>query len=188
MTTTQKMDNIVSVVCDYYHVDRDQLHQKNRSGRNPLAKHVACYLIRKTTKIVQQEIADYLNYKTHSSIPNAIKKLNEMMDYDPKLKTQVKSIHKILEEKGLSEPIQERSDRKDWFTFVDLSEFVSAQKGNKSILFVNHTSEEIATILGQDIDNYEVVEHQAPGKFVFRKKTKIQSNKSRKYVRKKRKS
>lgn len=188
MTTTQKMDNIVSVVCDYYHVDREQLNQKTRSGRNPLVKHVACYLIRKTTKIVQQEIADYLNYKTHSSIPNAIKKLNEIMDYDPKLKSQVQSIHKILETKGLSDPIKERSDRKDWFTFVDLSEFVSAQKGNKSVLFVNCTPEEIAKMLGEEKDDYEIVEHKAPEKFIFRKKTKIQSNKSRKYDREKRKS
>lgn len=188
MTTEDKMKCVVSVVCEYYETDSQKVFEKTRKGNVPLVKHISCYLIRNNTKIVQAEIADFLNYKTHSSIPNAIKKLVEMMEYDNKLRTQILLLEEILEKKGIFATSQRKTNRKDWFTFVDLSKFTIAQKDNKSIIFVNVPPEEINKLLGEERGQYEIVEHQAPEKFILRKKKQIETTKHRKYVRKKGKS
>lgn len=188
MTTEDKMRDIVSVVCEYYQVDIEKVFAKTRKGNVPIIKHISCYLIRNNTKIVQAEIADFLNYKTHSSIPNAIKKLAEMMDYDNKLRTQILLLEELLEKKGITNESKSKTNRKDWFTFIDLSEFTSAQKGKQSVIFVNYTVEEIKKMLGDDRDEYEIVQHTAPEKFILRKKKQIETTKHRKYVRKKGKS
>lgn len=182
MEREKKMDVITGAVCEYFSFDREQLLQPCRKDMQPVVKHFACYLMRKTTKLTEAEIAKYLNYKNHSSVSHAVKRMDELLDFDADLRNQLFELYKVLEVRGLTAKKDSeipKSLRNNWYVYIDMDDYVTATNGSKAAVFVNHSREEIETALGENHSQWEIIEHKKTSKFLFKRKAPRKSKKEK---------
>ncbi|MCR5185266.1 MAG: chromosomal replication initiator protein DnaA [Bacilli bacterium] len=88
---------IINVVADYYNLSPSQLTGKIRTGQIALARHIAMYLIRITLIDVSLEkIGMAFGGKDHTTVMNAIQKVDKGLKTDPSLKEAVDELQKRL--------------------------------------------------------------------------------------------
>ena len=87
---------IINVVADYYNLSPSQLTGKIRTGQIALARHIAMYLIRNTLDVSLKKIGDIFGGKDHTTVMNAIQKVDKGLKTDPKLKEAVEELQKRL--------------------------------------------------------------------------------------------
>ena len=87
---------IINVVADYYNLSPSQLTGKIRTGQIALARHIAMYLIRITLDVPLKKIGDIFGGKDHTTVMNAIQKVDKGLKTDEKLKEAVEELKKRL--------------------------------------------------------------------------------------------
>ena len=87
---------VINVVADYYNLSPSQLTGKIRTGQIALARHIAMYLIRITLDVSLKKIGDIFGGKDHTTVMNAIQKVDKGLKTDAKLKEAVEELQKRL--------------------------------------------------------------------------------------------
>ena len=87
---------IINVVADYYNLSPSQLTGKIRTGQIALARHIAMYLIRITLDVSLKKIGETFGGKDHTTVMNAIEKVDKGLKTDPSLKEAVEELQKRL--------------------------------------------------------------------------------------------
>jgi len=159
----QKIEAVKSIVLEYFKIPSDfNLNVQKQPA--PLLKKVIGYLAQKHFSATQRELAIYFQLKTHSNVSLGISSLIEKSEHNVKLKKQLKDLDRILIEKGLS---KRSGINNDWYSFLDLNDFIIATKGESSFLCHNTELEELKEILGE---GWEYSEHKNTGKFFYKRK------------------
>lgn len=159
----QKIKRIISIIANHQGMDESLLKSKLRKPPIPYFKKVVAYMLNKHLSMKTADVAELLQYANHSNVSIHLKRLDEQMSYDKKLKNEIGEISTIIIESGISK--YSKKDNK-WYLFLDLNNFFIANKGEKSILFHNHNLDEIEHILGP---GWEITEHTKTNKFLFQK-------------------
>ena len=89
---------IINTVADYYNLPPSQLTGKIRTGQIALARHVAMYLIRDTLDIPLKKIGDAFGGKDHTTVMNALTKVDKELKTDPGLKEAIDELKKRLKQ------------------------------------------------------------------------------------------
>ena len=87
---------IINIVADYYNLAPSQLVGKIRTGQIALARHIAMYLIRNTLDVPLKKIGDIFGGKDHTTVMNAIQKVDKGLKTDMSLKEAVDELQKRL--------------------------------------------------------------------------------------------
>ena len=87
---------IINTVADYYNLAPSQLVGKIRTGQIALARHIAMYLIRNTLDVPLKKIGDIFGGKDHTTVMNAIQKVDKGLKTDMSLKEAVDELQKRL--------------------------------------------------------------------------------------------
>lgn len=87
---------IVNIVADYYNLSPSQLTGKIRTGQIALARHIAMYLIRNTMDVSLKKIGELFGGKDHTTVMNAIQKVDKGLKTDPSLKEAVEELQKRI--------------------------------------------------------------------------------------------
>ncbi len=87
---------VINVVADYYNLSPSQLTGKIRTGQIALARHIAMYLIRITLDVSLKKIGEIFGGKDHTTVMNAIQKVDKGLKTDPALKEAVDELQKRL--------------------------------------------------------------------------------------------
>ena len=87
---------IINVVADYYNLSPTQLTGKIRTGQIALARHIAMYLIRITLDVSLKKIGEIFGGKDHTTVMNAIQKVDKGLKTDATLREAVEELQKRL--------------------------------------------------------------------------------------------
>lgn len=87
---------IINTVADYYSLTPSQITGKDRSGQVALARHIAMYLIRYKLDIPLKKIGDAFGGKDHTTVMNAITKVDKGLKTDPQLKEAITHLQNEL--------------------------------------------------------------------------------------------
>ena len=82
-------EKIINIVADYYSLTPNQLKSKTRTGQIALARHIAMYLIRYTLDVPLKKIGDSFGGKDHTTVMNAISKVEKELKTDGALKAAI---------------------------------------------------------------------------------------------------
>ncbi len=96
ITSELSEQKIINVVADYYNLSPSQLTGKIRTGQIALARHIAMYLIRITLDVPLKKIGEVFGGKDHTTVMNAIQKVDKGLKTDEKLKEAVEELQKRL--------------------------------------------------------------------------------------------
>ncbi len=89
------VDGILSVVCNHYKVDRNELFTSKRGTFNE-PRNAATYLIRKLRQDTLTEIATIFKMEKDSSVSSIIMRMKSRMQQDQKLKIRINSLENQL--------------------------------------------------------------------------------------------
>lgn len=90
-------DDIVRYVCEQYQIPIDQIFMKTRKIEYKDARQIIHYLSRKHLNITLQKLADKSNFKTHSNIIQAIRRIKNLITIEEDLEKKVSKIeYKIM--------------------------------------------------------------------------------------------
>ena len=98
----EKMDGqlsgtkIINVTADYYNLAPSQLTGKIRTGQIALARHMAMYLIRYHTDLPLKKIGDLFGGKDHTTVMNAIEKVEKELKTNTQVKEAISELQKRL--------------------------------------------------------------------------------------------
>ena len=98
----EKMDGqlsgtkIINVTADYYNLAPSQLTGKIRTGQIALARHMAMYLIRYNTDLPLKKIGELFGGKDHTTVMNAIEKVEKELKTNTQVKEAVSELEKRL--------------------------------------------------------------------------------------------
>lgn len=88
---------IISVVADYYNLTPALIVGRNRTGQVALARHIAMYITRETLDLPFVRIGKAFGGKDHSTVINAIVKVENQLKTDDALKQAIKEIKERLQ-------------------------------------------------------------------------------------------
>ncbi len=88
---------IKSAVADYFRVSVEEIDSKRRTKDIAQARHIAMYITRKMTDKSLPMIGQEFGNRDHSTVSSSLKKINERIMYDKKLKKDIDSIIDTLE-------------------------------------------------------------------------------------------
>lgn len=63
-----KIDQIATIICDYYKVDKQKLFKKGKAGNLVKAKQLTSYFAKKMLGMSFMQIATYFNLKEHTTV------------------------------------------------------------------------------------------------------------------------
>ncbi len=90
-------DFIIKAVAKYFETDPSLLLGKNNSEKIVMPRQIAMYIVRDMVGLSYPKIGEIFK-KDHSTVMHAIKKLNDLMEKDDALKTQIQDVkNSILE-------------------------------------------------------------------------------------------
>lgn len=93
MTITK--DGIVSAVCDYYKVTKDEIIGKKRTTEIVNARFIAIYLLRTLTDMSSPEIGKEFQ-RDHTTVLNAETKISDKLKADPQLEYEINTLIKKI--------------------------------------------------------------------------------------------
>jgi len=89
-------ETIIESVARYYNLNKTILLSKTRTKNVANARHIAMYLIRKYINLSLSEIGSLFGGKNHSVVLLSIKKIENSLDNDEKLKEDLQSIEAMI--------------------------------------------------------------------------------------------
>ncbi len=87
------IDDINNIVAEYYNILANKLREKTRKRNICFCRQVSIYLISKHTRYTSFDIADYYCVN-RSNISNSKKTIQNLIDTDKKIKTEIEEIEK----------------------------------------------------------------------------------------------
>lgn len=90
-------DKILSVVAEYYRVSVHDLIGKSRKAMFTLPRHIAMYLIKMKFNIPFKTIGTFFNNRDHSTVLNAVTKIEDTKKYDRELNMAIEHISRKLD-------------------------------------------------------------------------------------------
>ncbi|MFA6617232.1 MAG: chromosomal replication initiator protein DnaA [Bacilli bacterium] len=96
MKTKLSKEKVINVVADYYNLTPSQLAGRIRTHQIALARHISMYLIRELLDVPFAKIGQSFGGKDHSTVINAINKVEKLLKTDAALQTAVKELRKRL--------------------------------------------------------------------------------------------
>ena len=89
-------DRIVSVVSNYYGINKKDLVGKSRKKEFVLPRHIAMYLIREITDTSLSDIGKVFGGRDHSTIINGVKQIDKSMKMDKAIKLAIANIEQRI--------------------------------------------------------------------------------------------
>ena len=94
--TKLSLDKIVKVVADYFNLAPNQLTGKIRTSQIAHARHIAMYLSRTVLNAPFTKIGSYFGGKDHTTVINAVNKVEKMLKTDEDLKKAINTLQSRL--------------------------------------------------------------------------------------------
>jgi len=160
------INEIRSIVCEYFNHDPEILNTRSRKKPLPFLKQVISFLVLKHTKTSKTALGNYWGYD-HANIISMEDKIRKMSFENKKFLGQLHDLDRIMEIQGISK--NNAYKLRNWFNHFDLNNFVSARSGEKFIIFKGYTPDEVENLLGKD---FVVNVHQNTKHFIFTRKSK----------------
>jgi len=95
-----KIQNVLSVVSDYYNISTSDLVSKKRKRIYLFPRQVAMYLIKDLFEIPYKRIGTYFSNRDHSTVMHSIEKINNEMNIDKDVKIDVDKLKQKCGENG----------------------------------------------------------------------------------------
>lgn len=89
-------ENIITLVCEYFGVDRDELNNKKKDRQSAYRRWVCWYMIKKNTQMTFQTIGNHFNTK-HSTIQDGYKGLEDLLSYERLTIVNVRDLQKVID-------------------------------------------------------------------------------------------
>jgi chromosomal replication initiator protein len=89
-------NRIINTVADYYNLTNQQLTGKIRTNQIAMARHIAMYLIRNLLDVPFLKIGALFGGKDHSTVMNAVKKVEKSVKVDEAIATAIDQLQKRL--------------------------------------------------------------------------------------------
>jgi chromosomal replication initiator protein len=89
-------NRIINTVADYYNLTTQQLTGRIRTNQIAMARHIAMYLIRTLLDVPFLKIGALFGGKDHSTVMNAVKKVEKSLKVDEAIATAVDQLEKRL--------------------------------------------------------------------------------------------
>lgn len=89
-------NRVINTVADYYNLTAQQLTGKIRTNQIAMARHIAMYLIRTLLDVPFLKIGVLFGGKDHSTVMNAVKKVEKSLKVDEAIATAVDQLEKRL--------------------------------------------------------------------------------------------
>ena len=93
---TISIDNIVNIVCAYFHVDHKEIKSNSKKPNVVQIKRIVIYLAKEYLNFTNVKIAKYLNMKSHSSIIKGFNAIKSKMNDSGELQSAITNIKKII--------------------------------------------------------------------------------------------
>lgn len=90
------IDYIQKVVCNYFNISPEQLHNSTRKRETVQARQIAMYFSKSLTKCSLATIGSQIGGKDHATVLHACKTVNNLIDTDKTFKHQVEEIERKL--------------------------------------------------------------------------------------------
>jgi chromosomal replication initiator protein len=84
-----KINNILSIVSDYYRISTSDLISKKRTSKYVFPRQVSMYLIKTMYDIPYKKIGTYFNNRDHSTVMHSVEKITNEMEMDKNVKRDV---------------------------------------------------------------------------------------------------
>ena len=94
--TTITENRIINTVADYYNLTSQQLTGRIRTNQIAMARHIAMYLIRHMLDMPFLKIGSLFGGKDHSTVMNAVSKVEKSLKVDSGIATAVEQLQKRL--------------------------------------------------------------------------------------------
>ena len=94
------VERIVEEVSKTYSVSADDIRSYKKTANISIARQIAIYVIREITQMSQEAIGAEFNGRNHATIAYTIKKMEEILEKDPKTKAVVNDIIKNIRNNG----------------------------------------------------------------------------------------
>ncbi len=89
---------ILSVVCRYFELERDDLLSKSREKRVAYPRQLAMYLMRELAHRSLVEIGGFLGNRDHSTVHHGWRKMERAQSVDPETKRDIASLRELVEQ------------------------------------------------------------------------------------------
>ena len=96
MVSSLTENRIINTVADYYNLTSQQLTGRIRTNQIAMARHIAMYLIRTLLDVPFLKIGALFGGKDHSTVMNAVKKVEKSLKVDEAIATAVDQLEKRL--------------------------------------------------------------------------------------------
>jgi chromosomal replication initiator protein len=96
MVSSLTENRIINTVADYYNLTSQQLTGRIRTNQIAMARHIAMYLIRTMLDVPFLKIGAVFGGKDHSTVMNAVKKVEKSLKVDEAIATAVDQLEKRL--------------------------------------------------------------------------------------------
>lgn len=89
-------DMVVSAVCQFFNIERDQMQKNTRKRETVTARQIAMFLCKKLTTDSLSSIGMSLGNRNHSTVLYACKTVESLIETDPKIAEAVQKIEESL--------------------------------------------------------------------------------------------
>jgi chromosomal replication initiator protein len=96
MVSSLTENRVINTVADYYNLTPQQLTGRIRTNQIAMARHIAMYLIRTLLDVPFLKIGALFGGKDHSTVMNAVKKVEKSVKVDEAIATAVDQLEKRL--------------------------------------------------------------------------------------------
>ncbi len=87
-----KIQNVLSVVADYYNITVNDLVSKKRTRNFLFPRQVSMYLIKQTYDLPYKKIGEYFNNRDHSTVMHSVEKISNDLQTDKNIKIDVEKL------------------------------------------------------------------------------------------------
>ena len=91
-------DDVITLVCDYFHVKTTQLKGPKRDAALVKARQVAMYLLKKELELPYAEIGNVLGGRDHTTIIHGVEKMEDLVDNKARIHEDIMGITKQIYE------------------------------------------------------------------------------------------
>lgn len=87
---------VIEIVCNIYNVSSDLVTSKSRLKNLNIVRHVCMYILKRKFNMPYNQIGSYFSGRNHSTVLEAVEKINTLMEKDPNLKQFIENIYKKI--------------------------------------------------------------------------------------------
>lgn len=160
---------IKTIVCRYYEVQPDRVYIKSRKSELIHCRHLIAYFVVKEIPnwLPLQWKSERVGYNgDHSMLIHIEKKFDGLLEWDKKLKKEVRDIKALI----TAAMYNENSDMLDEIAFMNFNTFVALRKNsNEAICMIGIDQERQSKIMELLGPEYKVVEMENTGYLLHKK-------------------